>query len=521
MRVFSSLTSAIRYLMAAVIFLFMLVLPGCANGEPQEVQETYKYSVKSKYYIQPATVDGWAERSALTTNTADGKFFCFTDDKAQADDFVNTQRTLVKYLRDSGVQFGTMEYYGTDYGYSFSQSSDGEAYVSLTDVRSWQQVLVTLQTIWGDYVNYGYVYAMSNAIAEELGWQTDSVPAIAKESLDAFFAENPIVLNLLYPTFTAAFAPEKMVSNSKALAVLLFQNVQWKDALGKTLNEQLAAYDELIGAYAQELAVPFERQTCGYAYYGENVKLRIMTTYAELIIDGNYHDVNESLYGDYWSRYSSIYETANAINEEISAAVEYFGLEDEAGTVQIKWLDGKDSAVKRYVTGNTGTYYSSTHIAYVTSIRPYLHEYYHHLEHLLNPHLGQVWQSQAFCEIGSSRSRYAQMTTESTFGENDHGIATFHAYTGRAYQPGRDDYFEVWDIMCHVNDYYKLAYKTGAQSINSFSHYLIDLYGEREVYELMLFPDTIEEVTGKTWEQLASEWETHIRDKYAGVQKPD
>lgn len=521
MRVFSSLTSAIRYLMAAVIFLFVLVLPGCANGEPQEVQETYKYSVKSKYYIQPATVDGWAEWSALTTNTADGKFFCFTDDKAQADDFVNTQRTLVKYLRDSGVQFGTMEYYGTDYGYSFSQSSDGEAYVSLTDVRSWQQVLVTLQTIWGDYANYGYVYAMSNAIAEELGWQTDSVPAIAKESLDAFFVENPIVLNLLYPTFTAAFASEEMVSNSKALAVLLLQNVQWKDALAKTPNEQLAAYDELIGAYAQELAVPFERQTCGYAYYGENVKLRIMTTYAELIIDCDYHDISEFLYGDYWSSCSSIYETANTINEEITAAVEYFGLEDEAGTIQIKWLDSEKSSSKRFVAEGAGMYYQSTHSAYITSIRPYLHEYYHHLEHLMNPRLGKVWQSQAFCEIGSSHSRYAQMATESVFGKKDYGIKDFYTYTGRAYQPGRDDYFEVWDMMCHMNDFYQLEYMSTANSLNSFSRYLIDLYGEREVYELMLFPDTIEEVTGKTWEQLASEWETHIRDKYAGVQKSD
>lgn len=391
MLVFDSLTSAIRYLMAGVIFLFVLTLPGCANCEPQQIQENYKYSVKSKYYVQPAAVDGWAERSALTTNTTDGKFFCFTDDKAQADDFINVQRTLVKYLRDLGVQFGTMEYYGTDYGYSFSQSSDGEAYVSLTDVRSWQQVLVTLQTIWGDYANYGYVYAMSNAIAEELGWQTDSVPTIAKESMDAFFAENPVVLNLLYPTFTADFASEETVSNSKILAVLLFQNVQWKDALGKTLDEQLAAYDELVSAYAQELSVSFERQVCGYAYYGENVKLRIMTTYAELIIDRDYHDENESLYGDYWNSYSSIYETANAINEEITAAVEYFGLEDEAGTVQIKWLDSKDSATKKYVTGNMGTYYSSTHIAYVTSIRPYLHEYYHHIEYLLTNGNEAIW----------------------------------------------------------------------------------------------------------------------------------
>lgn len=518
MSIFDKLSLAPRYLIAGAVFLYVLALSGCAQSEMYPIQETYKYSVKSKYYVQPAAVDGWAERSALTTNTKDGKFFCFTDDKSVADDFINTQRTLVEFLRNSGVKIGGMEYYGTDYGYSFSESSDGAVYVSLADVRSWQQVLVTLQTIWGDYADYGYVYAMSNAISEELGWQTDSVPAIGKASLDAFFSENSDVINLLYPTFTTKFASEETVSNSKALAVHLFQKTQWKKALENPVEEQLDTYYELISAYAQELSVPFERQTCGYAYYGENVKLRIMTTYAELIIDRNYHDVSETLYGDYWSSYSSIYETANTINEEITTAVEYFGLEDEAGTIQIKWLDSEKSTTKRFIAESAGMYYSATHIAYVTSIRPYLHEYYHHLEHLLNPNLGKVWQSQAFCEIGSSHSRYAQMATESTFGQKDYGIKDFHAYTGRAYQPGRDDYFVVWDIMCHMNDYYQLAYMSTANSLNSFSRYLIDLYGEREVYNLMLFPDTIEEITGKTWEQLASEWEKHIRDKYADVQ---
>lgn len=521
MSIFDKLSLASRYLIAGAVFLYVLALSGCALSESHPTQETYRYSVKSKYYVQPAAVDGWAERSALTTNTKDGKFFCFTDDKSVADDFINTQRTLVEFLRNSGVKIGELEYYGTDYGYSFSESSDGAVYVSLSEVRSWRQVLVTLQTVWGDYTNYGYVYAMSNAIAGELGWQTDSVPAFEKAAMNPFFAENPDVINLLYPAFTTKFASEETVSNSKALAVHLFQKVQWKKALENPVDEQLDAYDELIGAYAQELSVPFGRQTCGYAYYGENVKLRIMTTYAELIIDSNYRDVMESLYGDYWSDYSSIYETANTINEEITTAVEYFGLEDEAGTIQIKWLDSEHIFTKRFVTGNMGAYHTSTHTAYITSIRPYLHEYYHHIEYLLTNGNGANWQSQAFCEIGSSNSQYVQLTTESTFSRKEDGRALFHAFTGRSYQPGRDDFFEAWDILCYVNDYYQLTYRTGAQAVNSFSRYLIDLYGEREVYNLMLFPDTIEEMIGKTWEQLASEWEKHIRDKYADVQMPN
>ena len=97
-------------MVAGVVVLCALMLPGCVRCESHAIQETYKYSVRSKNYVQPAAVDGWAERSALTTNTTDGKFFCFTNDKSQADDFINAQRTLIGFLRDSGVEIGKLEY---------------------------------------------------------------------------------------------------------------------------------------------------------------------------------------------------------------------------------------------------------------------------------------------------------------------------------------------------------------------------------------------------------------------------
>ena len=506
----------LQVLICISFILGSLLLCG-AHGESAPPQESYKYTKRSKYFVEPAAADGWVEKTALTTSTSDGKFFCFTSDKAAANDFISTQHTLISYLRSFGLALDNMEYYGTDYGYSFSESSANEAYVALSDMRSWQQVLVTLQTAWGDYVDYGYVYALSNAIAAELGWTTDSIPAYDQDTMDAFFIGNPDAINLLYPTFSTQFASAETVSNSKALAAQLFAQLDWQQALTLPAQEQLERYHALADAYAAKLSVAYTRQKCGYAYYGENVKLRILTTYAELIIAADYHDISESLYGDYWSSYSSIYETANTINDEITAAVASFGLEEKAGVIQIRWLNSEDILAKRFITGSMGTYWPSSHIAYITSIRPYLHEYYHHIEYLLNPALGQVWQSQAFCELGSSRSKYVRQSTEHTFSGTQKGAEAFHAYTGRSYTPGRSDFFEAWDILCHLNDAYQLAYMSTANSLNSFSNYLISLYGEQEVYELLLFPDTIEETTGKSWEQLAAEWEAHIREKYAHV----
>lgn len=503
-----------------IMLLVLAVLSGCALGGHRVTQfhDTYEYSTENKTYVQPAVVDGWAKKDALRATTEDGTFFCFTTDTAQADDFVNAQRTLLHFLAAQGVEIGKMTFYGTDYGYSFSKSSDHAAYVALTSVRSWEQVLVTLQALWGDYTDYGYVYAMSNAIAETLDWQMEAVPAVEEDTLDTFFMENPVAIHLLYPTFTAKFSSEEMAAYSKTLAVQLFTDIHWHKALAKPIDEQLGDYYVLVSNYAQKLSVPFTQQTCGYAYYGENIPLRIMTTYAELLIDADYEDIEYRWFGDYFSDYVSIYETANTIETEISTAVAYFGLEDTAGVITMKWMDSNDPATATYVQ-TSGKYYSSTHTAYLRSIYPYLHEYYHHIEYLFTQNNPRIWQSQAFCEIGTSHSRYPNNRMDQIF-ETEKYAQLFVACTGRAYRPGGEDFFEASDIACRINHDDRLDYDSSGPQ-DSMVGYLIGLYGERTTSEILLFPETVEEVTGKTWIELEAQWKQNLQNKYASAKLPD
>lgn len=505
---------------AWIMLLVLAMLSGCALGGQRVTQfhDTYEYSTKNKTYVQPAIVDGWVKRDALTTTTEDGTFFCFTIDTAQANDFVNAQRMLLHFLAAQGVEIGEMTFYGTDYGYSFSESGDRAAYVDLTSVRSWEQVLVTLQALWGDYTDYGYVYAMANAIAATLDWKTDSVPNVDEDMLDAFFTENPAAIHLLYPTFTAQFSSKEMAANSKALATRLFTDIRWRKALAKPIKEQLDDYYVLVSSYTQDLSVPFTRQTCGYAYYGKNIPLRIMTTYAELLIDADYEDIEYRWFGDYFSDYVSIYETANTIETEISAAVAYFGLENTAGVVTMKWMDSNDPATATYVQ-TSGKYYSSTHTAYLRSIYPCLHEYYHHIEYLFTQNNPRTWQSQAFCEIGTAHSRYPNNRMDQIF-ETENYAELFVACTGRTYRPGGEDFFEASDIACLINNDYQLDYNSSGPQ-DSMVGYLIGLYGERMASEILLFPETVEDVTGKTWAELETQWKQNLQNKYADVELPD
>ena len=517
-----------RIALLCLVVISMTTIIGCMpkeNTDPKApsviiVDEQYDYSVESKIYSRPAVINHIKWFDALKATTEDGTFICLTQDTTQADNFINTQRTLLHFLKDCGMDLRNLRYIVSDYEDSFSDSGKDTAYIAFSSQKTYRQVLATLHTLWGDYTDYGYVYAMANVIAEQLGWQTDSqidiAPAVAKE----FFLNNPKAIDLQYPCFSSEFASEETVSQCKALSIHLFDDIKWVTALEKPIDIQLDEYYELVEAYAREVGISFARQTCGYAYRGEYLPLCINTTYAQLLVDRNYSDYSSVIYGDYFSDYESIYLTANIINNEITEAIELFGLEDRAGSISINWLS-EESAKAQFGKPLVNQYQPSMKKVSVTMIQGYLHEYYHHIEHLINPNLGRCWQSQAFCEIGRSHSWHSLYSIEKTMTQDEQWADLFYSFTGRSYQPGVDDYFEFYDILCYATNEYELDYYNGRNAINSFTNYLIDLYGEDAISNLMLFPETVLDVTGKNWNELELEWTTHIKNKFRGVEIPE
>lgn len=523
--------SLISVLLGAAILATCLV--GCGTNNSAltpvtPVEESYEFTEKSQVYTRPAMTSEERRLDSLTLTLDDGFYFCITTDAEKATEFINAQRTLLQFLQDSGVETRKLRYYAVDYDDSFSDSENNKAYIALSYVKSYRQVLVTLQTLWGDYVDYSYIYHVANAIAAHLGWQTDTFEAVDQTVLDTFFTENPDALNLVYPCFTTTYADKETVRNCYALSSRFFEKIDLREALTKPIDEQVNDFRALVDTYAQEISVTFDRQKNGYAYFGECLPLKIMTTYALHVVDRNYLDyycASREELGDYslhyFSDYQSIFTTANNLDNEISDAVEYFALEDTAGVVTINWLS-EESAIERSGRAQSNYYHASDNgTVYVTQINGYLHEYFHHLERLMNPTRDQCWQSQAFCELGRSRSQYTLYATELPFTKVDQWVDLFYECMGRSYQFGVDDHFETYDILCYITGEYSFDYLYGRNGINSFTHYLLDLYGEDATYQLLLFPDTMESTTGKTWEEQETDWLAHMAEKFEGVQIPD
>lgn len=489
------------------------------------VREQYEYKQREKVCFFPSFTNENEKAEILSVSTEDGYFVCMTTDMTQADAFINAQRTLLQFLKDNGVAVRELNYVALNFDDNFSESAKDTAYIALSSTETWQQVLVTLHTLWGDYADYGYVYAMANAVASNLGWETDALEKSEGSAMDAFFCENTEALNLLYPAFTERYATEETVRYSKLLSLSLFEHIDFGDAVKKPIDTQLEEFEVLLYEYSGKIGASFSRQVCDYAYRGPYLPLCIQATHVTHIVDHGYTDYLSDMYGiyeDYFSDYVTIYQTAEIIDREIAETVERFGLEDRAGNLCFNWLS-EYSAMTKFARRRVNECHTSSQEAYVTTIFSYLHEYYHHMEYLLNPNSPGTysWQSQAFCEIGKSHSRYALYAAEKTFTQYPEAAKLFYSFTGHTYQAGVDDYFEANGISCYVLDEFDLVYRGGGPAINSFIYYLIKDFGEDATSNLMLFPDTVVDVTGKTWETLEAEWKQSIMDKYADKEIPD
>lgn len=526
----------LRCVLAVLLIAVPMLFSGCAPEETlapvTPIEESYEYTSTSRVYVQPAmlTIQRPVEYLSLTND--DGFFFCATADTEEANGFVNAQRTILQFLRDSGMETPRLNYFAMDFDDSFSESDKKRAHIALSHTNSYQQVLITLQTLWGDFTDYGYLHAVANVIAAHLGWQTGSIEEVEQDALDTFFAENPEALNLLYPCFTTTYASEETVRNCKALSKQLLEQIDLSEALAKPVDEQVNDFRALVDAYAQEISVTFSRQESGYAYYGEYIPLKVSTPYAIHRIDRGYKDRlcdylkelgDDSM--DYFSDYRSIFETITIINEEIARSITYFGAEDKVGIVDINWLSTEsaeqvldDPSRSIYYAGSESDLYDGT--IYLLKIDAYLHEYFHHIDYSLSYDLNQSWQEQAFADLGRVQSQHARHVYEWEFMHEETWKRLFYDCFGREYQPVVEDYYNVCDVMCYLNSY-ELNYKNGGGPINSITRYLLDQYGEEVVVQILVFTDTVESVTGKTWEELENDWRQYMDEKSKEIKVPD
>ena len=161
-----------------LFLMLVLLLCGCDSGEtvptvtqptmPGPTQPAVEFSVVKEIFFVPSMVVNYAEREVYKADSSYGTMYVFSAFVDEAERFVSLQTVLLDYLHSFGIISSDKSYIATDYDGSFSIGSRKEVYISLNDMGTWRHVLSTLQGMWGDYTDYGYLYAVSNGICAEL-----------------------------------------------------------------------------------------------------------------------------------------------------------------------------------------------------------------------------------------------------------------------------------------------------------------------------------------------------------------
>lgn len=503
-----------RYGESIFLLVFLCFLVGCSKQKQE-----FEYTMGGVYFEQPSFLEKGRYQSALSTQTDAGVFHIMTDDEEEADGFVNAQLELLSYLERRNVELRNLNYYVSNYDDTFSDSAHDSAYIGLVSTKTYKQVLVTLQTLWGEYADYGYLYALSNKIAKELKWGGDDVPEVENVTLDKFFSENVAAMNLLYPCFSSEYASEETIDNCKALSAKLLKDKKIKQTLSRPIEEQIAEFRLQTDEYAEKLQVDFERNKCRYAYNGQYIPLKILTTYAEYFVDVDYEDRADYLSG-LFSDYAGIFEAMEIVEKELCMAVEKFDLKEEVKVIPFKCLSSESA---NYLYGKDLVNFTRSEKGeiIITFLNSYYHEYHHYLFYILNPSTSSSWQEEAFCELARSYSYYGRLNVEVGMMKEEKWQDFFSDFTERKFVGGREDYYDFYEILSHACEDFELRWDTGRNPINAITKYLVEIYGEDTVVQLYLYPEIVAEVTGKEWNQHIYEWGKDLKEKYSGCKVPE
>ena len=507
-----------------ILLLFLtlvLLLCGCDKEEtvptvtqptmPGPTQPAVEFSVVKEIFFVPSMVVNYAEREVYKADSSYGAMYVFSAFVDEAERFVSLQTVLLDYLHSFGIISSDKSYIATDYDGSFSIGSRKEVYISLNDMGTWRQVLSTLQGMWGDYTDYGYLYAVSNGICAELGWLTDDISPVSMETLDDFFQRNSYCLALLYPSFTERYASTETVACCKTLSNQLLVQADWHNLIAQDVDAQLLAFRDLIGEYALSLGVIHERQEQAYSFYAEQIPLRIKTDYAEMCVEEGYIEPYAYIFGNYFADDVAIYQTAAELTSEMADAVSYMELEGKVEPVTINWMSQK-SGLEKY----GGTYFRvknhwTIKTVNVGTIYFVMHGYYRHLEHMITGTTSSKWQSLAFAEFGNFRHKYARMQYDYFGTKQAEYVQLFQQHMGRECIADSDDCLIMLDILAYIN-----GSKVGdAASSVSCARYLMEQLGEKTVMELLLNPKQVEAVADRNWTSIEKEWKQHLEDFFA------
>lgn len=412
--------------------------------------------------------------------------------------FVTEQEKLCKRLERNGLSTTGLTFRILTNYPNRTESENAIAYYDITSMKSWEQVLTTIQVCRGDYTNYGYLYALSNYVAEDLKWICDDSSVKSTN----VFVEDSAFLNLVYPCFAEKYSDIDVIRACKALA---------KELLGET--ENVWSEEKFLSArdsYAQNEKIEFEPTYLVFAYNGESCPLKLSCKYLEVFLDASFVACTQYLEGyipkDYIADVNGFIHTFERLDEKLTTLCEQFGVVPEE-KVPVQMMERLPRNPFNIKTGGL-YYYRPKNIIYATTVTCLAHEYVHHLYWILcgcSDSAYEQWNNEAVAYYYALEDRY-----EFRVNVINHVDPSYRdrleAEIGEAFDE-TSDHIKFMRIEWRKTERdYVDGLKNSFDLCCTFAEYFVRTYGEDMFLQSMMHPSRVEEFTGHSMDEIVDAW---------------
>ncbi len=489
------------------LLLLTIFLSACSLDKPPKYSYTEEYLRISEPYGTDFAFQGNVLQTSVNGRTYELPSSLTENQRIQ---FISAQEKLCELLERNGISTAGQTYRVLENYRNWSDSANHVSYYGLNTVKSWEQALTTVQAALGDYTNYGYLYALSNIIAADLGWKQDE---ISKSASGEALSENTRLLNLVYPCFDTQYTDEADIDACKFVAKELLSGL-----------ENIWSEDAFLQArldHAQSKGLDFQPTYLTFAFYSASCPLKIQTKYVEVFRDHTFQASGEyldRLIGqDYMADTGSVIHTFEWLDEQLANIRENFAsfemAEDAIVPVCLTARLPGDLAENPHTIGLFFTD-QGENIIRSTTVTALARAYTQFLFWLCGGQeqsAYEFWYASVVAYYYTMPGYFEYRRLQASHGLGA-SVEVIEELIGQAFDEPMDEVRFLRSCMREANaqciDYLKSGDAMGA----AFGEYLVRTYGNEAFLRCMLDTSKAKDITGKTLDEILDDWVADMQD---------
>jgi len=502
-------------IVAVLMAAAMVLCVGCTQApEPEVLEQTVEYVYTEDFtrimetYGSSYIINGKTMHAQVGGHTY---VFPASFSEEERSGFIDAQETLCALLEEHGMKTGGLTFYAAADYPNRAESESAAAFFDISRTGSWEQALTTLQTVLGDYTNYGYLYALADSIASGLDWTRDEV----SPEMATGFKYRAELLNLVYPCFDDFYTSKNNIERCKALALELIAG----------MDDPFAGEDAFIGAieeYAAANKIDFTATYLRFAYNGESCPLKMLTERMEVLRLSSYDSGTLHKAGlveeDPMATVGGLITTYEQLDAQLASIMDWLELEEAPVIpVQMSYPLPNDISGIYFMDGGLYVPYASGSVIYSSTVSVLAHEYTHYLYDLasletdVSPAGGaedplyEGWMNEAIAYYCTLENDYQQRLLQAESGVGP-SLEFLETVIGQAYDEPMDEVLYIRAALLDAEHPYPYYLKSTNKACAAFGEYFVRTYGEEAFFGCMLYPSYAEAFIGVTVDQVVDDW---------------